>query len=366
MALPTLLIGYAAGDREYAKNMREYAESYKKGGKIASYDEIILSDGDLEGDIKPRMRMAEVIILVIGERFLNSDSCERARVAALQLKGGKRANVVHVMMSPSVYERENVTILPHETYPISYTDHWGSELAAWEHTAREIEKILRRESAPTIGETVTTVTGKWFKPVLMLFLALLALGLVALAAWWFMSKKERDRAYYQKNIWGDPQIAGDVYNAKFQNGNGEELDTVYAEALVDYYIKHGIEPDRWKIYSKKDGAPADDWALVNFGLGFAYDKSITCLLRNQGAKKNTLVVIHLDKGGKPLLEKNQLVGRTCDVCQGLAMNPSSTPLCNKNHLSNFETLSVHMPTTTQIWAAENDKLVYCERQNATK
>ena len=148
MSKLNLLVCYASGDRDHKEMLKDYIKDFKSRKLIANSEELELTHHS-EDDIKTRIQAANVIVLIIGEHFLESRKCENIRQSALKLKGNKRENVAHIMLNPHVYHDGDVTILPDAKYPISNTDHWHSEVNAWDTTAAGLEAILKRENVPS-------------------------------------------------------------------------------------------------------------------------------------------------------------------------------------------------------------------------
>jgi len=355
-----LLVGYASRDRDYKESLKEYIADFKSRKLIADSEEVELTHHSID-DIKPRIQAAHVIVLIIGEHFLASDRCEKIRQLALRMKGNKRDNVAHIMINPHVYERENVTILPHETYPISYTDHWGSTINAWETTAKGLEKILHRESAPSWWEKATAALSKGFKPVVAIAIAALLIGLLLKAIFWFMGRDDQARIECEKDLWAEKVVKEAIHFEKFQGD--ESLRGVYVDALTDYFLKYKIDCSRWKVYNQSAEKP--DWAFVNFGLKKAFGKSFACILRNESAQKAILLVMHFDNKGKPLLEAADIGGQpSCDDCISVEVLPAGIPLnCAKNQVSNFESLLLKRSKTANqvLWVDNTGAIGWCDQ-----
>lgn len=356
-----VLVGYASRDRDYKESLKEYLANFKSRKLIADAEEIELTHHSID-DIRPRIQAAQVIVLIIGEHFLGSTQCDEIRQLALRMKGNKRNNVAHIMINPHVYERENITILPHETYPISYTEHWGSEVNAWEVTAKGLEKILIRESAPTLIEKTTSTLSKGFKPLLVIALVALLIGLLVMGAMWFFGRDKEQRIACEKDLWADNVVREAIHFEKFQ-GN-ETLKGVYVSALTDYFLKYKIDCSRWKMYNQSSEKP--DWAFVNFGLKKAFGKSFAVILRNESAKKCILVVLHFNNKGEPLLDLSDIGGQeSCDDCLSLEVLPAGTLLgCVKGQRSNSESLLLKRSKTVNqvLWVDETGEIGWCNQQ----
>ncbi len=357
-----LLIGYANRDRDYKETLKGYISDFKSRKLIADSEEVDIIHHSID-DLKPKIQAADVIVLIIGEHFLASNQCNEIRLLALRMKGNKRDNVAHIMINPHVYERENITILPHDTYPISYTEHWGSEVNAWETTVKGLEKILKRENEPTWWDKASVFFSKGFKPIAALFIVALLIGLLIKGIMWFWGRDDQARMACEKDLWGDNSVKEKIHFERFQ-GN-DSANGVYVNALTDYFLKYKIDCSRWKIYNPQEVGNSN-WAFINFGLKKAFGRSFACLLRNENAKKTMLVVLHFDGQGKPLLEVADIGGQaSCDDCTGIEVLPAGSTLgCAKNQVSNFESLLLKRDKTPDqvLWVNSDGNIGWCDQK----
>lgn len=360
MSKLNLLVCYASGDRDNKEMLKDYIKDFKSRKLIANSEELELTHHN-EDDIKTRIQAANVIVLIIGEHFLESRKCESIRQSALKLKGNKRENVAHIMLNPHVYHDGDVTILPDAKYPISNTDHWRSEVNAWDTTAAGLEAILKRENVPSFWERMMGFLQKGFKPIAAVAMGLLLIALLIKGIMWFLGRGTQARIACEKDLWAEKTVKEAIHFEVFE-GN-EQSKGVYVNALTDYFVKYKIDCSRWKVYNQSSEKP--DWAFVNFGLQGKFGKSFACIVRNVTAKKASLVVIHFDSKGNPLLEQADIGGQaSCDDCLSIEVLPAGTALgCAKKQVSNSDALLLKRDKTANqvLWVNNEGKIGWCDQ-----
>lgn len=353
MAKVNLFVGYASNDSHHKDRLVPFIDNYKNKGLVGNvkYQDLIHSSMD---DIEAELRLSDVVILIIGEHFTQTNICENIRKKAFEIKRAKKENIAHIMVTARVYDEENVTIIPDETRPISNTEYWKSDIKAWEVTGEKLEKILLRESKPTWWEWVKDMFSKRFKYLAVLAILLAAIYLIGKAIFAYFQRADTNRKYYLETLWGDDEVKKGVMSIPLK-----EKPSGYAEALVDYYIKKEIDPKDWKLYSASSNLP--DWKLVNFQMGNAYGESIVVLLRNKKENKTTLNIIHFNEKGEPKLD--DIIGQACDECIGLEIAQAGVNLgCTKGHISDHNAVLVRKKVLTDVWWVQNDRLGPCTQR----
>ncbi|MGB1204921.1 MAG: hypothetical protein ACPG5B_04695 [Chitinophagales bacterium] len=331
--ITNILVGYAAGDVDHKEKLAKYLDRFYDEGLAKWTATSIRFANDLDNE----MSHNDIVILILGTAFFDSDACLELKRKASYL----HRKVIHITVVPdnTNVEKETARILPHEKYPIEYLGYWETTEQAWTHTADEIKKMLYQRQEPTIIETVQEKSSKALPVLAALLISGLLLGALIFAyAYFFPASYDCDQIFADKKIEEEIKALGFTKNP--EDEQSQALAEKYYDALKLYCKNGNLNTEKWKIYPTADGK--QNWALVDFRMKNYYGKSLAFLLKYEGGDKQKMIILHFNDDGTPKLEEADIgLYSECNNCNNLETVGANQNLkCNSEHIADGEALFV--------------------------
>lgn len=166
----SIFISYAQHDRAYMASLMSHLQPLQRGGLIRSWHVGDIPAGEeVMPQIKQQLELADIILLLISNDFLNSNSCyEIEMTQAIEYHQAGEAEVIPVLLRSCFWDQvfikgfqlSSLQILPQNGQPISL---WDDEDEAFTDVAKGLLDRIKRlqqelEDTPPRSATASTTT----------------------------------------------------------------------------------------------------------------------------------------------------------------------------------------------------------------
>jgi len=137
-----IFIAYAHADEVFLRPLRKHLEVLEDDGVSIWYDGEILPGEEWDASIKKRLKVADIIILLVSIDFLTSDYVKGTELpTALNRHEAGECTVVPVIVRNCLWQKKLGTLqaLPKEAFPV---ENWSSRDSAYHNVVEGLDKVI--------------------------------------------------------------------------------------------------------------------------------------------------------------------------------------------------------------------------------
>jgi hypothetical protein len=140
-----LFVAYAPEDESFRDRLNRHLSSLKEEGLIQQWDASKVRIGQAADEaIQRNLAAADMVVLLISADFLASEDCEKIEYQAFEYEKTKGTVIAPVIVRPCVFGEElnRLRLLPDHGVPVTDTNAWPDEDAAWANVASGLKELV--------------------------------------------------------------------------------------------------------------------------------------------------------------------------------------------------------------------------------